>query len=334
MKHSPPRAPRHAGFASCPNPPSAPACAESPRPGPENTTPTSAVYDKTAGRARITDAGRPVLVYNYKTVPQPAHYKSAGSKYAVPRSDYIHPLYGPDGQRLTLDWSVDHPHHRGIYWAWPEVQFRGQTGDLHALQRVWARPTGKIETSRGGDWAQIDAENRWLWEDKTPIVREHATIRAWKSGPHGRFIDLVFRFEALEDGVTLARRHTDAYGGLNIRLAPIADMSIVHHADPKGASPRMAWQAAGGRWPGSPAPLSMTVIEKSTNPEYPGEFRQYPKLPWFQPTFPKAGERWALKKGKPLVLRYRIWIRKGSMPTEKEFRTQWKAYNTKSTEKP
>lgn len=297
-----------------------------------------AAYDKETGRATITDAEKPVLSYNYKTVPVPEGYFTGipeknlayARKYAIPRSNYLHPLFGPDGQKLTQDWSKDHAHHRGIYWAWPEVQFKGETGDLHALQRVWARPTGRIETRAGDHWAEVEAENRWMWEDKTPIVREVATIRAWKAGNHGRHIDLEFRFEALEESVTLARRGTRAYGGLNIRLAPIEGMKLVHHADPAGSAPIMAWQAATGTWADSDRPLSMVVFEKISNPGYPADFAQYPDLPWFQPTFPKAGERFALAKGVPLTLRYRIWIRRGAPPTEEEYRTQWKIYNTDS----
>ena len=129
-----------------------------------------------------------------------------------------------------------------------------------------------------------------MWEDKTPIVREIAKIRAWKAGKHGRHIDLEFRFEALEDGVTLARRGTSAYGGLNIRLAPIEDMKLVHHADPADATPRMAWQVASGTWAGPDKPLSMVVFEKTANPGYPADYAEYPDLPWFQPTFPRAGD--------------------------------------------
>jgi hypothetical protein len=43
----------------------------------------------------------------------------AGNRiYARARSDHIHPLSEPGGAVLTKDWPVDHPHHRGIYWAW------------------------------------------------------------------------------------------------------------------------------------------------------------------------------------------------------------------------
>ena len=140
------------------------------------------------------------------------------SIYAVPRSNYIHPLYGPSGELLTRDWSKDHPHHRGIYWAWPEVEFGKKLGDLHALQIVFARPTGNIRIINASDYAQVEAENIWMWEDSIPVVREVAIIRAYRSDNNGRVIDLSFRFVAMKDSVSIARRETKLYGGLNIRM--------------------------------------------------------------------------------------------------------------------
>jgi len=307
------------------------------------TSPMLATFDKGSGQVSITEAGKPVLGYKYLTVPIPEGFFEGipgknlpyARKYAIPRSNYLHPLFGPDGQELTADWNKDHAHHRGIYWAWPEVQFNGELGDLHALQRVFARPTGEIGTRESDQWAEVAAESRWMWEDKTPIVRELATIRAWKAGEDGRHVDLEFRFEAMEDGVTLARRGTKAYGGLNIRLAKVAGMKLSHHADPTDAALRMAWQSASGTWSGSETPLSMVVFEKTSNPDYPGDYAEYPDLPWFQPTFPRAGTRYALKKGEPLVLRYRIWIRRGPPAGEDALRAQWTKYqNSEPTNQP
>lgn len=68
----------------------------------------------------IIDSGQPVLTYNYGIVPVP---EGITGKYAVQRSNYIHPLYGPNGEVLTADYQKDHAHHRGIYWAWPEVSY-------------------------------------------------------------------------------------------------------------------------------------------------------------------------------------------------------------------
>ena len=167
-----------------------------------------ATRDWHTGQIVVTEGKKPVLQYNYLTQQPPEGFVASvapgNRRYARARSNYIHPLYGPHGEVLTHDWSQDHPHHRGIYWAWPEVDWRGQRGDLHALQRVFARPTGNITLQNGDTCARIEAENRWIWEDETPIVREVATFCVHRSGDHGRYIDLVFRFEALDDDVALA----------------------------------------------------------------------------------------------------------------------------------
>ncbi len=255
------------------------------------------VRDDGKGEFAIFENGQPVLRYQYGTVPIPASLQTGLSpsqaeslrRYGHPRSNYIHPLYGLDGVPLTDDWSKDHPHHRGIYWAWPEVGYKGELGDLHALVRVFARPTGRITSTSGDDVAGIDAENEWRWDDVTPIVRETARIRAHRRGSHGRLVDLEFTFAALVEGVTLARRGTKAYGGLNTRLAPVSELRLSHHADPPDASPRMAWQTAAGTWKGATAPSSLTILESAGNPGYPGDYIEFPELPWLQPTFPAAG---------------------------------------------
>jgi len=286
--------------------------------------------DAVTGQYRIVDGEQPVLQYNYATVKPPAGYLEKVPlnirKYVAPRSNYIHPLFGPEGEQLTLDWSHDHPHHRGIYWAWPEVQYQENMGDLHALQNVFARPTGEIKTRDGNDYAEIQAENRWLWEDRMPIVCEMATIRVWLADEKDRYIDLTYKFTPLVDGVTLARRSTTTYGGLNIRLSAIKQMKLNHHADPADAQLRAAWQSAMGIWSGGTKPAVLAVFEKLDNPDYPGDYIQYPNLPWFQPTFPKAGTRYELKKDQPLVLRYRLWISSGQAPTEAQYRQKWNLY--------
>lgn len=294
------------------------------------------IKNATSGQFDVFDGDQPVLRYNYQTVEPADQYLAQvhpnNRKYARPRSDYIHPLYGPDGEALTLDLARDHPHHRGIYWAWPEVQFNGRMHDLHALQGVFERPTGRIESRDGGEVAQIVAENQWLWEDKTPIVREIATIRAHRETAAGRYIDLKFEFTALVDGVTIARRGTSHYGGLNIRLSPVQELKLPHYTDPPDAMPRMAWSDSIGIRQGGNTPVGLAVFEKRTNPQYPGQYLEYPNLPWFGPTFPATGTRCALSKTQPLVLEYRLWIRRGGQISDDEYRRQWSIYNTDSKE--
>jgi hypothetical protein len=289
-----------------------------------------ATRDLASGHVDITDHGKPVLRYNYRTV-EPGEMLDkvtpANRIYARARSDYIHPLFGLDGAVLTRDWPVDHPHHRGIYWAWPEVDFGQERGDLHALQKVFARPTGKVRLESGPVFAEIEAENLWLWEDREPIVQEQAIIRAYRATAQGRVVDLAFRFVALKDGVTLARRGMEHYGGLNVRLATPASQEIAVHTDSSNAVPRRAWSDLSGVFGAANAASELTVLQCQANPDYPGDWVQYPQLSWCQPTFPAAGTRYALVRDKPLVLRFRLFVHAGAKSDNDGAAKLWDAFH-------
>lgn len=278
------------------------------------------------GQYEIRDGSTAVLRYNYATVePEPAFLAAVaeGNRiYSRPRSDYLHPLHGLDGEVLTRDWSVDHPHHRGIYWAWPETDWRGQRGDLHALQKVFARPIGSCVTRQGPVFSEIEAVNEWRWEDRDPIVREQSLIRAYRvatvPGPGevsaARVVDLWFRFTALGDPVHLARRATNLYGGLNIRLAAVRDQQMNLPGEGEPDRVRRSWAGLSGVFPGAPGPSGVVILQHPANPDHPGDWIRYPELNWLQPTFPAANTRFELKPGHPLVLRYRLWIHRGEPP--------------------
>lgn len=272
------------------------------------------------GQYEIRDSAHPILRYNYATVEPSADYLKAVTEgnriYARARSDYLHPLFGLDGETLTHDWSADHPHHRGIYWAWPETDWRGQRGDLHALQKVFARPTGSCVTRSGPVYAEIEAENEWRWEGRDPIVRERAILRAYRVAPPGnaRIVDLEFRFTALNDPVLIARRGTEHYGGLNIRLAAVRDQRLDLPSDAEAAPLRRSWAGLSGTFPGAPGPSGLLILQSPTNPNFPGDWIKYPDLNWLQPTFPAKGTRYELKPGATLTLRYRLWLHRGAPP--------------------
>lgn len=273
----------------------------------------------------VEEDGQPVLQYNYWTVDRPdrhAQVTPPNRIYSRPRSDYIHPLYGLAGEVMTEDWPVDHPHHRGIYWAWPEVDYRGERGDLHALQRVFAYPTGRYRVTEGAVFAQIEAESVWRWEHGEPIVSEWAVIRAYRRTGQGRCIDLTFYLTALKEPVFLARRGTNLYGGLNMRLSAISSQRFVHHTDGK-----QAWAGAFGVFPSGKGECGLLIFPHAQNPYHPPDWVEYPELNWIQPTFPASGIRHELQPGKPLVLNYRLWIRPGAEPSPEIWHTQWQAYH-------
>ena len=57
----------------------------------------------------LTEAGKTVLVYRTKPLDPTAE---------PGRSNYVSPLYAPDGTVLTEDKPGDHPHQRGVWWFW------------------------------------------------------------------------------------------------------------------------------------------------------------------------------------------------------------------------
>lgn len=281
--------------------------------------------DRSTRQLVIEEDAQPVLQYNYWTVDRPDRHVQVSADnriYSRPRSDYIHPLYGLSGEVMTEDWPIDHPHHRGIYWAWPEVDYRGERGDLHALQRVFAYPTGRYHVRSGPVFAQIEAENVWRWEGQEPIVQEWALIRAYRRTAQGRYIDLALYITALKKPVLLARRATNLYGGLNMRLSALKSQKLVKHTE--GAQ---AWAGAFGMFPGGRSEAGLLIFPYPSNPYHPPDWVDYPDLNWIQPTFPATGMRHELQPGKPLLLRYRLWIRPGGEPSAAVWLAQWQAVN-------
>jgi hypothetical protein len=319
----------------------------------ENTTPFNevmkATLDPNSGQVMIEEGGEKVMQYNYETVYEndvvygeretlEHHVRTerdtfvTTSIYAVPRSDYIHPLYGLEGEMLTRDWPVGgHPHHRAIFWAWPEVEYGSERGDIYALQRVFARPTGNMVSTGGAVFAQIEAENLWMWDDSIPIVHENALIKVYRATETTRIIDLSIQLVALENNITIATRGTDSYGGLNLRMQTPTDQEISYFTDNAGSNPIRSWSDFEGIFEGNESASGLMVLQHKDNPEYPGDWVEYPNLAWVQPTFPSPGTRYPLSKDESLVLRYRLIIHEGGKPSRDISEKRWDAYHAAST---
>ncbi len=303
-----------------------------------------AYLDPGSGQVVISEDDEKVLQYNYNTVYEEdvirleyekleRHLRTetdtfvTASIYAVPRSNYIHPLYGLEGEMLTRDWPEgDHPHHRGIYWAWPEVEYGSEFGDLHALQVIFSRPTGELKYLNGPVFAQVKAENFWMWEDTEPILQEHVVIRAYKVSSSSRIIDLTLKFVALKEGITIATRGKKSYGGLNLRMQFPESQEISYFTQDNSMAIR-AWSDLSGTFEGAKSPSGLMVLQHQDNPDYPGDWIEYPDLAWVQPTFPAQGTRYPLGKEEPLILRYRLVIHTGGKPEEYISKKRWDAFH-------
>jgi len=324
----------------------------------------NAYLDSKTSQLIIEEGGKKVLQYNYQTVHEKDVIRNGNSPnkkidysnkmsgvyfeeylkchpefpkdtivsaaiYAIPRSDYIHPLYGLNGEMLTEDWpDAGHPHHRGIFWSWPEVNYGNKRGDIYALQTVFSRPTGKLKFRSGSVYAEIDAENLWMWEDKEPIVRENAVIRVYRSTSNNRVIDLTIKLLALKDSVTIATRFTNSYGGLNIRMQPSESQDISYFTDKDNSDPLRAWSDLNGVFDGNKSTSGLMVLQHQENPEYPGIWKDYAGLHWVQPTFPTPNTKFLLSTKEPLTLRYRLIIHADGKPNEIISKARWDAYHS------
>jgi hypothetical protein len=278
--------------------------------------------DEATGRITLTEGDRPVFTYNLGEVPVP---DGVTGPYAVARCHYIHPLYGLNGEVLTRDYPPPHPHHRGIYWAWPEVTWKGEMRDLHALQGMQAKPVRVVRQQATAEAAVLEIESRWLWDGEEPIVREWVVFTVTPMAHGRRVLDVELRFQALVEGVTLARRAKAHYGGLNIRCSPRAQQQIVQHTDPEGVAVRRAWACLSGIPADGTQPVSLVILQHPGNPGHPGDWVEYPEINWLQPTFPAKGAVHAMKTDAALVLRYRLMVQDGRL-AEAELEDLWSAY--------
>ena len=59
-----------------------------------------------------------------------------------------------------------------------------------------------------------------------------------------------------------------------------------------------------------------------------GRLGAIPRLSWCQPTFPASGTRYPLVRGKPLVLRFRLFIHSGKAPDKALANLLWDTFNS------
>jgi hypothetical protein len=92
----------------------------------------------------VKSDGRAVLRYNYGIIQH-----TEGKNGPYDRGSYIHPVWTPAGKIITGDFSPEHIHQRGIFFAWTEAIF------------------GEIET---GFWSLGESAGRILADDFGPSV--------------------------------------------------------------------------------------------------------------------------------------------------------------------
>lgn len=201
------------------------------------------------------------------------------------RCHYIHPLYSPDGSRITEDFPADHLHHRGIFWAWHQI-FIGdkQVSDGWELKNFQQKVTNFEFILLNGKGV-INTTVEWkspLWENgKKAYIKEDTRIIIHPLESNCRQIDFEIKLKALTDRLSIGGSADDkGYGGFSARLRLPEDVKFF--SDKTCVEPQNSAIQAGN---------FMNITGTFLNEQKPGGVVIYSN-----PENPKPSNNWILRK--------------------------------------
>jgi len=286
----------------------------------------SAVYGQadTSSDLRIVKSKQGYTFFEgpQKIMDYQQQYKSLTGKYR--RCNYIHPLYGLDGEVLTEDFPADHLHHRGIFWAWHQLWLGGEkVGDNWSLQNCeWENQSLKVIQEKNLPPA-LQINLFWkspLYLDKQkkpkPLVRETTFLRVWPADKEKRFIDFQISLLALHENMRLGgSEDVKGYGGFSTRIRLPKELEFIGAVGP--VTPRNtavnggAWMDFSGHFLNQRHISGLAVLVHKSNPGYPQRWTLRRQGSAQNAVYP-GRHPVALSTKNPLVLRYRLVIHRGN----------------------
>jgi hypothetical protein len=282
--------------------------------------------DPAKGTLTIRDQDVPVLTYCF------GDQLKAGIDPKYTQSSYIHPLFSRGGLALTDDSPADHLHHHGLFWTWPVVKVRGLSTatwepKLPRLRQFFVRWL-KREAANGISLLRV--ENAWKLDGKETVAKEIVALRIHPAEELGRAVDLELTIEAAGGRLELQGTldQNKGYGGLCIRGAPLFTGAAM--TTDQGPLKEDAVHTP-FRWADlSTRELGFAVFVPPDHPDFPPKWmirNSYAGLinvswPGLTPVI--------LEPGRPVVLRYRVFIHDGDASAGKVTA----AYEAYATERP
>lgn len=262
----------------------------------------------------VTEGPDKVFVYQRE-------HKSLDGKYM--RANYIHPLYGLDGEVLTEDFPRDHPHHRGVFWAWHQVWLSDMklSDPWATVDARWDVYDAKILTPDSKSRA-LQVHVYWKSPLRTdssgkqvPFVKETTTITVHSAENDMRKIDFQIELLALEPDMRLGgSEDAKGYGGFSTRI-PLPDGLAFTGTDGPVEPTNLALEA--GPWLDFSGKLGrdgktrgLAILVHNSSPGYPQRWILRRKGSCQNAAWP-GRDPVPLSREKPLVLRYRLIIHRG-----------------------
>ena len=265
----------------------------------------------------ILEEGKPVLTYQYGIVDPPG--RLINEKFR--RGSYIHPLYGLDGEIMTQDFPIDHFHHRGVFWAWPNSSVGDRPIDIWLMDGVRQHHEEWVTREASEERAEIAVTNIWSFDDDpdTPQMREHVRFIIHPADDTARAIDFDLRFENVSGEVfEIHGATTDdkGYGGFcfrpDARRRPLTFTAAQGKLDDDVLRLDTPWMDCSFEIEKDKPEISGAAIFQ--HPGNPG----YPHPGWIARHYGFLGVSWphtephTLEPGESFHLRYRLYLHRGN----------------------
>lgn len=254
----------------------------------------------------------------------------------------FHPVNTPSGERVSNLAPDDHPHHRGMYLAWHDAEFRDPIQPARTPTAAafgwnitkadfwgwgqYAPRDGRIIqnksvvlTTATATKAELEIHNDWVVVgNRTRKMLDETTTATVTERDGVYVIDLAFTLSALVE----YQINRQSFSGFNFQARKDGDSEYTNSAgvvtlrDAHYSMPELNWPPA--PWYGYQINLAngktvgTAVIDHPTNP--PSTWHQSRGLWMLNPNI-AAIAPYNLRVGSPLVLRYRVVVHDGPTPT-------------------
>lgn len=268
---------------------------------------TKITFQETSQGVEVLEDGQPVMFYQRAL-------KSNGENLF---NNYIHPLYGLNGDTLTEEFPADHVYHRGIFWAWHQIYVGGNSvGDGWIMNNI-EQEVSKATVDKAG---LLIFEVYWkssAYEYKEVFVFEKTTITIHPKEENFRAIDFCISLKALVPNVEIGGADNEkGYGGF---CARIREPEKLEFTSTEGVVNPQDLQVKAGPWMDFSGPIAESGASKGVailcHPETPG----YPatwilrKEPSMQNVVFPGRDRITVPQDKPIKLYYRLIIHDGNV---------------------
>jgi Methane oxygenase PmoA len=263
----------------------------------------------------LTDSGKKVFFYQSKT-------KSLKGLWG--RANYIHPLYGFDGEILTEDFPEDHLHHRGIFWAWHQVFVNNfRVGDGWECKRIGWEPR-KIKTTSSDTSARLLIHCYWTSDSlngkagkRMPFLKEETIVEYKNNGEGTRTIQFLIKLTALKDTVKLGGSEDEKqYSGFSVRFKLPADIRF--YSNGKEIIPLQNGNEAGSivSMKGSFGNSKTSSVEMELDSLLPPKKQKWilrKEKSMQNIAFPGNSNLIVIAPGRFILLKYKIHLRQGGL---------------------